>query len=179
MARLLLAALFFFGGAAQAKQLLTMDEALSAAFPGCAPKAETHYLSAAQVAKATELAGSSISSAIVIRQVVTCPGRAGGAPAIVGYAYTDTHRVRTLPETVLVIIDPAGKLKRIEVLSFDEPMDYLPRAEWYKVFSGHALDSELALKRGIPSVTGASLTSRATTEAARRALALHGVIGAK
>ena len=41
---------------------------------------------------------------------------------------------------------------------------------------GRKLDDDLALKRGIRSVTGATLTARATTEAVRRILALHRVV---
>ena len=37
-------------------------------------------------------------------------------------------------------------------------------------------DDELSMKRGIRAVTGATLTARATTDAARRVLAVHKVI---
>ncbi|MDH3816392.1 MAG: hypothetical protein OEV48_17995 [Acidobacteriota bacterium] len=37
------------------------------------------------------------------------------------------------------------------------------------------MDDELALKRDIRPVTGATLTARATTEAVRRVLAIHAV----
>ena len=59
---------------------------------------------------------------------------------------------------------------------FAEPKDYLPRAKWYAQFVGCKLDGRLRLKRGIKGVTGATLTARATTGAARRMLALHQVL---
>jgi Na+-translocating ferredoxin:NAD+ oxidoreductase subunit G len=43
-------------------------------------------------------------------------------------------------------------------------------------FQGRKLDDELAISRGIRAVSGATLTARATTEAARRVLALHAVL---
>ena len=82
---------------------------------------------------------------------------------IVGYAYVDTHVVRTLPETVLVVIDSAGSVRRVEVVSFREPLDYVPREGWYRQFEGEQLDDDLQLKRDIRPVTGATLTARATT----------------
>ena len=76
----------------------------------------------------------------------------------------------------MVVVGPAGSIARIEVLSFSEPEEYMPRGHWYAQFPGKALDDELAVKRGIRPVSGATLTARATTEAARRVLALHQVV---
>ena len=94
-----------------------------------------------------------------------------------GWAYLDTHRVRTLPETVLIVVTPDGGIRRVEVVSFREPLEYLPRASWYRQFDDRRLDERLQLDRGIRPVTGATLTVRATTEAVRRVLAMHRVVG--
>jgi len=75
-----------------------------------------------------------------------------------------------------VVVDPVGRIGRIEVLSFDEPPEYLPRAAWYRQFDGRKLDAELELRRAIRPVAGATLTARATTDAARRVLALYRVV---
>ena len=94
----------------------------------------------------------------------------------VATAYFDTHVVRTLAETVMVLVDATGSIARIEVLSFGEPEEYLPRPHWYEQFSGRRLDDELSLKRGVRAVSGATLTARATVEAARRILAIDRVL---
>jgi Na+-translocating ferredoxin:NAD+ oxidoreductase RnfG subunit len=96
-----------------------------------------------------------------------------------GYAYFDTHRVRTLPETVMVVVTSDGKIDRIEILSFDEPPEYLPKERWMDQFDGRRLDDDLSLKRKIRPLSGASLSARAITNASRKVLALHKVIGAK
>ena len=93
-----------------------------------------------------------------------------------GTAYFDTHIVRTLPETILVAVDPKGAIARIEILSFSEPEEYLPRANWYGQFSGKTLTDELSEKRGVRPVTGATITVRVTVEAARRVLALDAFV---
>lgn len=160
-------------GAVEAKVLISADEALALAFPGCTIEHRTVYLTASELARAEALAGTALASAVVH------PYRATADDRVCGTGYLDTHRVRTLAETVLVAIDAAGKLLRVEVLTFDEPPDYLPRAEWYRRFDGHPLDAGLEPGRDLPPVTGATLTVRATTDAARRALALHEVLAAR
>jgi Na+-translocating ferredoxin:NAD+ oxidoreductase RnfG subunit len=76
----------------------------------------------------------------------------------------------------MVVVDPAGAVVKAEVLSFDEPPEYLPKKRWFDLFPTRRLDRDLAAGRGIPVVTGATLTSRAVADAVRRALALHAVL---
>ena len=164
------AALLVAAAPAAARVLLTVEEALALAFPGAAIERHTVFLTADEVARAAELAGERPASAIVHPYVATAAGE------LVGTAYFDSHVVRTLAETVMVTVDPEDRVGRVEVLSFDEPPDYLPRAEWYRQFAGRPLDAELELRRAIRPVAGATLTARATTDAARRVLALHRVL---
>jgi hypothetical protein len=95
------------------------------------------------------------------------------------YAYTDTHVVRSHQETALVLVNPDTSVKSIEILQFDEPLEYLPKTLWFDTFKTTKLDSELELKRKIPLVTGASLSAKSVVEAARRVLALHQVLSQK
>lgn len=156
---------------AAGKVYLTVDEALALAFPDASVERRTVYLTDAQKRRAEELAGGPLESGLAFPYVATREGQT------LGTAYFDTHRVRTLRETLMVVVSPAGTIARIEVLAFGEPPDYLPRGSWYAQFLGRPLDDELRIQRGIQAVTGATLTARATTEAARRVLALHAVLG--
>lgn len=155
---------------ASAKVFLSVDEALSVAFPDCEVERQTVFLTPEQRVAAQKLAGSEIVSGLVHPYVATCGGQRSGT------AYFDTHRVRTLPETIMVVVAPEGTVVRVEVLSFREPEDYIPRRNWYGQFDDRRLDRDLSLKRSIQGVTGATLTARATTVAVRRVLALHQVI---
>jgi hypothetical protein len=155
---------------AGAKVFLTVDEALKLAFPGCKVARRTAFLTPEQVRRVRELSQGEVPSALVNYYVAT----RGGQPA--GTAYFDTHRVRTLPETLMILVDPEGRVGRIEVISFREPEEYLPRGAWYEQFRGKALGPDLQLKRDIRPVTGATLTARATTDAVRRVLALHQIL---
>jgi len=157
--------------AAQAKVFLTPDEALRLAFPGAAIERHTAYLTEAQQKAEQKLSGDAeLPSGLATFYTGMRDG------SLLGTAYFDTHTVRTMPETIMVVVDPKGAIARIEVLSFSEPEEYLPKAHWYEQFQGKPLDDELSMKRGIRAVTGATLTARATTDAARRVLALHRVL---
>lgn len=150
-----------------AKSFLTQEEALRLAFPkGAAVTRKTAFLSEADRAEVARRSGGAPPPGLVAYYTATRDGKDAGT------AYFDTHIVRTLPETILVAVDPKGAIARIEVLSFSEPEEYLPRGAWYGQFPGRTLGDELSEKKGIRAVTGATITVRVTVEAARRVLAL-------
>jgi len=96
-----------------------------------------------------------------------------------GVAYFDSHRVRTLNEVVMIVVDPADsagrpdRIRSVEVLRFAEPPEYHARDAWLDQFKGKSLSAGLSLKRSIANMTGATLTSNAIVRAARRVLATH------
>ena len=169
-ARLLPLLLAAAAAPAWARVLLTPEEALRLAFGAASVERQAKFLTDAQLARARELAGVPIDSALVTRYVAAAAGGATSA------AYFDTHVVRTLPETVLLVVGPDGRISRLEVVAFGEPEDYLPRARWLQQFPGRALDAELSVRRGLHGITGATLSAQAVTDAARRILAIHQVL---
>jgi Na+-translocating ferredoxin:NAD+ oxidoreductase RnfG subunit len=157
--------------AAQAQSSLTQDEALKLAFP--APlqiDRRTAYLADSDVARATQLAGNSVS-----QRVATYYAGLRDR-AVVGVAYFDVHRVRTLMEVVMVVVGPAGDVQRVEILKFMEPPEYHASKPWLEQFHGKQLTPNLSVKRGIANMTGATITSNAVTNAVRRVLAINAVI---
>jgi len=168
----LLAAFLAAGSPAWGKVFLTVDEALELAFPGAEISEVTIFLTEAQLAQAEELAGLEISSALARAYVAR-----NGEGEIVGTAYFDSHRVRTLPETLMIVVGTEGEVERLEIVSFKEPEDYIPNEIWYEQFLEEPLSEDLRLGREIRAVTGATLTARATTQAVRRVLAIHQVLG--
>jgi hypothetical protein len=149
------------------KVYLTVDEALKLALPGCSIEKSTVYLTEAQKKRATELAGEAVELAIARPYVARKDGK------VVATVYVDVHKVRTLKQSLFVVIDDKSQIVRIELLAFGEPEEYAPRPEWYAQFVGKQLDDELNLKRSIRGIAGASLSARATTSAVRRVLAVH------
>jgi hypothetical protein len=158
---------------ADARVFLSRDQALEVAFgKGADVTRRTVFLTNDQLQRARDLAGEQVEveSALVTAWVGTRDG------SLLGTVYFDTHRVRTLEETIMVVVGPAGTVRKIEILAFHEPEDYLPRAIWLRQFDGRALDRDLSVKRGIHGITGATLSAGAVTEAARRILAIHQAI---
>jgi hypothetical protein len=156
-----------------AEVILTEKAALDRAFPGVVPKRRALYLTPEQVAAVEKAARSKMPSAVV----TAFEAEAEGRPA--GRAYLDTHLVRTMPESVLVVVEPDGRLRMALVLQFNEPPDYLPREGWLATLRGRALDGELWPGRGVRRVTGATLTVQALTEAVRRVLALDAILAGR
>jgi len=150
---------------------MNQEEALSQAFPPPAKvERKTLFLDEVRAARIEKESGERLSGRIVTYYVGI------GKQGTLGYAYFDSHRVRTLPETIMVLVTPKGTVGRISVLSFSEPEDYLPKEAWLGQFEGRGLDSNLAMRRGIRNLTGASLSAVAITSACRRILAIHRVV---
>lgn len=150
--------------------ILSEKDALARAFPGQEAKRRVLYLRPEQVRAVEKAARSKLPSA-----VVTVFETWNGAQCT-GRAYLDTHVVRTMPETVLTVLEPDGRLRMALVLAFHEPSDYLPRDRWLETLKGRALDDEMWPGRGVRRVTGATLSAQAMTEAVRRAMALDALV---
>ena len=161
-------AIGFIALAAPARVFMTQQQALASAFPGAKLTRQTFFLTPQQLAAAKKESGVDFSDQLIVRYA---------APN--GYAYFDTHRVRTLAETVMILVTPDGKIDRIDILSFDEPPDYQPKRRWFDQFRGRKLDGELSLNRAIRPISGASLSGRAIVNASRKVLAIHRVIEQK
>jgi hypothetical protein len=150
--------------------LPSSQEALALAFPGALLTRKEHVLSEAQVARVKSLAQVELPGS----WIVGYEARKNGV--LVGVGLFDTHRVRTLNETLMVAISPEGKILRVEAVAFREPAEYMAKEAWVKQFEGKGLDPQLSLKGAIHPLSGATLTAHAMTDAARRCLALHQVL---
>ena len=150
---------------------MTQQQALAGAFPpGTKVSRQVVFLTPQQAAAARKAGGVEFTDRMIVRYAGTGP--AGAA----GYAYFDTHRVRTLPETVMIAVTPDGRVSKIEILSFDEPPDYFPKPRWVEQFRGRGLNDDLSLTGAIRPITGASLSGRAVVNASRKVLAIHRAI---
>lgn len=150
--------------------LPTAQEALALAFPGAQLTRKEHVLGEAQARRVKALAQVELPGS----WTVAYEARKNGV--LVGVGFFDTHRVRTLNETLLVAISPEGRILRVEAVVFREPAEYMAKEAWAKQFEGKSLDPQLSLKGAIHPLSGATLTAHAMTDAARRCLALHQVL---
>jgi len=151
-------------------KIISREEALKAAFPDAEIRQSMVFLTQEERKEASKLAGVPVESALVARYDAFKDQKS------IGRAYLDTHLVRTKKESLLIILNQDGKIRRIEIVAFLEPPEYIPSEKWYQQFEGKSLQPELQLKKEIHPVTGATLTAQASTEAARRILAIDQIL---
>lgn len=131
---------------------------------------ENIILSSAQVAQLSKASTQKIDSKLY-RIYVAKTGM-----KTVGYGVLMTTKVRTKTAIGLYLIGMDSKIKSIEVVAFNEPMEYLPSATWLNVFDKKSTQDTLKLNQDIPTTTGATLSARAITDGARAALALLEIV---
>lgn len=93
-----------------------------------------------------------------------------------GYGVLVNKKVRTKTAISLYLIGVDGKIKSIEIVAFNEPLEYLPTKTWLDVFDNKNSASTLKLNQDIPTTTGATLSARAISDGARAALALLDIV---
>lgn len=155
---------------ARAEVFHSRESALRLAFPG-ADRVEKRevFLDADDAAEVERLARSPLGSRLV---TVYVGWRSG---AIVGYAFIETHPVRTLPETIMLVVGSDGRIAGVHLLAFHEPPEYGPPPAWLRQYEGWTLRDELSLRGDIAGITGATLTAHSITAAVRRTLAVYRV----
>ena len=156
----------------RAEVFYARDEALALAFPDdTAVESKTAFLTAAQVAAVKERAGLESDSPLFHYYV----GRREGA--VVGYAVIETHVVRTLPETLLIVLTPDGVVERVTLLAFYEPREYMPSTRWLAQFNGRkGRDGGWRVGHDVHGITGATLTANAASQAMRKILVLYELV---
>lgn len=147
------------------------DEALALAFPGSDRVEDRAFILTDEQKQAVEKRARAPVESQLWTVYIGWHG-----DELLGYAVIDTHVVRTLPEAVMVVLSPAGEVRRAEVLAFYEPPEYVPTERWTKQFDGRHLDDDMKLGGGIQGITGATLSATAMTAGVRRVLALYGVL---
>ena len=151
---------------ARAEVYHSRESALELAFPDAdSVTTNTLVLSAEEAGRAAARAGARLPS----RLVQVYEAWAGGRVALRGII--DTHSVRSLPETLFIVVDPSNRVEAVHLLAFHEPVQYRAPGKWFSQFEDRALDRDLAVRRGIAGIAGATMTSTAITAAVRRTLA--------
>ena len=84
--------------------------------------------------------------------------------------------MRTKRESLLISLDPSGRVQRVDVTAFLEPPEYQAPERWLQQYDQQPLGDDLALQRAIRPIAGASLTAIAANAAVRRVLAIDQVL---
>jgi len=157
--------------AARAGAFLSQKEAIALAFPDAQRvEARNLVLTDAQAKEIGAAARAPLASKIATVHVGLREGR------VIGYALIDVHVVRTQPEALLIVLEPDGAVRSVRAVAFYEPEEYLPPQRFRDAFSGKRTIEELRPEAQIHAIAGATLSSRATFEAVRRAMAICSVL---
>lgn len=146
------------------------DEAMKLAFGDDASvEMQSLFPSLEEVTQIEQLAKVKLESNLISFYV----GKRQGS--VIGYAAIESHTVRTKPETLLVVLTPEGKLQNVYTLAFHEPPEYQPPERWMALLANHSIE-ELSLNKDIQGVAGATLSTRAAINSARKVLAIFQVL---
>ncbi|MCA8977741.1 MAG: FMN-binding protein [Planctomycetes bacterium] len=156
----------------QQGEAISEAEAVDLAFPKCDVVRAEFVLTKEQHKEAAKLADT---KAVPTKGAYYVARKKG---VVQGRAYVDSRRVRSQVQTLLVVLDAAGSIRRVEILVWNEPSRYRPRAAFWKQFEGKKLDGTLRLRRGIRPVTGATLSAAAAVDAVRTVLSVHAILNA-
>jgi hypothetical protein len=167
---LLFIIIILWGSPAMSKVYLTKDDALKKAFPDAEIERKTLFLTNEDVEMVETLSVTKVESKLFTYYT------ARGKDSILGYAIFGSHIVRTKPEVYMVVINPDGSIRYIEILAFYEPEEYLPPKRWFEQFAGKVLDDTLWTKRGISAVTGATLSANGITQEVRKTLSVFQIM---
>lgn len=148
------------------ESFLSRGQILAAMFPDSKILSKTVFLTKAQIEKAGVLSGEEIISPLIARYEIFKDERP------IARAYVDTHSVRDKKESLLIVLDPDGKVLRVELTASEEPPEYRATPEWYGQYEGKTLDDDLYVDRAIRPMAGATLTAGAANQAVRRIIAI-------
>lgn len=150
---------------------MNKEQALDLAFPD-ADQIETLnlFLTPEQLAQVGRTTGTQSESALYTFYV----GKRD--EVVLGYAAIESSRVRTLPQTMLVVIAADGTLQRAEILAFFEPPEYQPSPRWLQQFIGVVLTPDLRIGSQVQGLTGATLSAQSVARQVRKTLAMAQLI---
>jgi len=92
---------------------------------------------------------------------------------LLGYGILVNKKVRSKNAVVIYFISNKSVLKSIEVIAFNEPIEYLPSDKWNSQFEDVGTDKMLRVSKEIPTITGATLSARSITDGSRVAFAFY------
>lgn len=153
-----------------AKVYYSKDEAMQLAFgDGVTVEVMSLFPTDEQVKQIEQLAKVKLDSNLISLYV----GKK--QDAVVGYAAIESHTVRTQPETLLLVLDLEGRLRNVYTLAFHEPPEYQPPERWYSQLTNRNIE-QLSFDQDIQGVAGATLSSRAALNSARKVQAIFQVM---
>lgn len=166
------AGLLFAAGAASAETILTFKQAMEIAFPSSGKVERFHP-------KVTDEQRKAVVRRVPIRARASLAGIYVGHSAgrIDAVAFVDHVVGRTDYITHLLVLSPEGRVRRMEIMVFREPLgDGVRHAAFRRQFIGKSAGDGLRLGREVTNVSGSTLSCIAVAERVRFLLAYHEIV---
>lgn len=168
MRQFLLYLLIFLTLPLSAKMLISPKDAMEQNYGAKSKIVEDSIiLSAAEAKKIQELSGVKLDSKIFKVFKALQDGKA------IGYGVLINRKIRSKNGVVLYLISSESVLKGIEVIAFNEPMEYVPSKKWISQFENIETNKPLALSKDIPTITGATLSAKSFVDGSKLAFAFY------
>ena len=154
--------------------LLIAPAASAAATYWTTPAVLKHFFKSSQRVRAIEVLGSELADAGVTAskgKYLVYIGQSG--EVIDGFAVVDDEKGQHMPITFGFLFDLQGRMKDVQIMSYREPYgDEIRDRRFLAQLVGKSKDDALKPGVDVDGVTGATISVRSTTIAARRALVL-------
>lgn len=95
---------------------------------------------------------------------------------IVGYAILINKTIRSKNGVVLYVITPEGVIKNIEIIAFNEPIEYMPNKKWIEQFNNTTIINANEIAKKTPAITGATLSANTIKDGSKIALAIYDTV---
>lgn len=157
--------------AARGEVFYGKNQGLERAFPAAERVERRTYVLTKPEAETLEAASN---SELPSRLVTVYEGWKEGE--IIGYAHIDVDHVRARKQALMILLTPEGRIEQIEVLAFHEDTQYMVPTQIIDSLVGRSFGDEIMVGVDVDGVSGATLTLRSTTAAARRMLAYYEIL---
>lgn len=157
---------------AHAGQICSEENALKAAFPEADFfKKKVAVMTREQHKKIRQLPNSKNASRIFKYTIVAKQGR------FLGYAIVDTALGKSVPITFMIALSPNLTVRKVQILAHPKsPGRAILQKGFLSQFKGKGVTDKVRVGRDIDAVTGATISSRATTDVVRRVLARFSIL---
>jgi Na+-translocating ferredoxin:NAD+ oxidoreductase RnfG subunit len=150
----------------------TVPEKADAAMRRVFPDAATYNLFTVSIDSAATAhlyarTGQIVRGRVMIRQALNAKGKP------IGFGITDDVKGKEQPITYITLIKPDGSIADVEILLYREAYGGEIQHEGFrKQFRGENASSDIRLGHDIQSIAGATISSRAITNGARKLVTL-------
>lgn len=153
-----------------AKVLIKPEAAMQLTFGNVKVERKNKMLTRTMAQQVQQSAKAKLKSKIVRIYHATQNGKK------LGYGILLNNKVRTKNAAVLYLFDPKGALQAIEIVAFNEPLNYVPSKAWLETLESTPDNTARHLGKGVPVISGATLSAKTLTEGARTAQAIFEVL---